>query len=96
MDAPGLGQKRQAHQRVVRRRVRAVPIARARRPPAEGRTGRYDETMVGIRWRRFGSNDGVAVMGGASRRMRQYGILQYFLQYGMVILQYCMAQLTLF
>jgi len=38
----------------------------------------YDGTMVGIRWRRFGSNDGVAMMGGASRRMRQYGISQYF------------------
>jgi hypothetical protein len=34
--------------------------------------------MVGIRRRRFGSDDGVAVMGGASRRMRQYGILQHF------------------
>jgi len=40
------------------------------------RTGRYDGTMVGIRWRRFGSDDGVAMMGGASRRMRQYGISQ--------------------
>ena len=36
--------------------------------------GRYDGTMVGIRRRRFGSDDGVAVMGGASRRMWQYGI----------------------
>ena len=33
--------------------------------------GRYDGTMVGIHRRRFGSDDGVAVMGGASRRMRQ-------------------------
>ena len=38
------------------------------------RTGRYDGTMVGMR---FGSDDGVAVMGGASRRMRQYVISQY-------------------
>jgi hypothetical protein len=58
------------------------------------RMGRYDRTMVGIRRRRFGSNDSVAVMGGSSRQMRQYGIAilitQYgtILQYGMVILQY--------
>ena len=36
--------------------------------------------MVGICWRRFGSDDGVAVMGGASRRMRQYGILQHYVE----------------
>jgi hypothetical protein len=49
--------------------------------------------MVGIRRRRFGSDDGVAVMVGASRRMRQYGTSQYgtVLQYGIVILQYCMV-----
>jgi hypothetical protein len=42
------------------------------------RTGRYDGTMVGIRRQRFGSDDGVAVMGGASRRMRHYGIAILF------------------
>jgi hypothetical protein len=49
--------------------------------------------MVGIRRRRFGSDDGVAVMVGASRQMRQYGTSQYgtVLQYGIVILQYCMV-----
>jgi hypothetical protein len=42
--------------------------------------------MVGIsRWR-FGSDDGVAVMVGASRRMRQYGTSQYC-SHNMV--QYC-------
>ena len=67
------------------------------------RTGRYDGTTVGIRRRRFGSNDGVAVMGGASRRMRQYGILQYFshiwynitIWYGNIAILYG-TQLTLY
>jgi hypothetical protein len=40
--------------------------------------GRYDGTIVGIRRRRFGSDDGVVVVGGASRRMRQYGIAILF------------------
>jgi hypothetical protein len=59
--------------------------------------------MVGIRRRRFGSDDGVAVMGGASRPMRQYGILQYLshnmvqyynIWYGNIAILYC-TQLTI-
>jgi hypothetical protein len=50
--------------------------------------------MVGIRWRRFGSDDGVAVMGGTSQRMRQYGISQYLSHnmvqyYNIMVWQYC-------